>query len=202
MCGRFIIFSEAQEREIMDIVEEANRKYGDDAMKKDSDIFPTDFAPVITLNNGSKNVNLFKWGFLNYKSGPVIINARSETLLERPMFREPFKSRRCLIPATAFYEWKQVDGKKKKYTIHSSETSLFYMAGLYKDFIDKNGRPFTGFVIITTSASSKMSEVHERMPVMLTQKSVIDLWIDNEVNDIQRLKYLLGPNDNILITAS
>lgn len=202
MCGRFIIFSEAQEKEIMDIVEKVNRKYGDDAVKTNSDIFPTDLSPVITLTNGLKDVNLFKWGFLNYKGGPVIINARSETLLERPMFREPFKSHRCLIPATAFYEWKKDDGKKKKYIIHSSESNLFYMAGLYKDFIDKNGNSFTGFVIITTAAGSKMSQIHDRMPVMLTRDSAVDLWINNEFNDTQELKQMLRPNENIHIAAS
>jgi Uncharacterized conserved protein len=202
MCGRFIIFSEAQEKEIMDIVEEVNRKYGDDAMKSDAEIFPTDTTPVIMSNNGSKEINLLKWGFLNYKGGPVIINARSETLMERPMFREPFRNRRCLIPATAFYEWKKVEGKKEKYIIHSSEASLFYMAGLYKDFIDKCGNPFTGFVIITTAASGKMSEIHDRMPVMLTREDAIDLWVNNEVSDISTLNNILLPNDNILIEAS
>lgn len=202
MCGRFIIFSEAQEREIQDVVEEVNRKYGDDAMKKDAEIFPTDFTPVITSNNGLKDINLFKWGFLNYRGGPVIINARSETLMERSMFREPFKSRRCLVPATAFYEWKKVGTKKEKYIIHSSESSLFYMAGLYKDFVDKDGSSFTGFVIITTAASSKMSRIHDRMPVMLTSDDAIDLWINNKINDIPALNHILLPNDNILIEAS
>lgn len=202
MCGRFIIFSEAQEREIMDIVEEVNRKYGDDAVKENSEIFPTDFTPVITSNSGSKDVNLFKWGFLNYKGGPVIINARCETLMERPMFTEAFKSRRCLIPATAFYEWKKVGSKKEKYIIHSSESSLFYMAGLYRNFVDKNGSPFTGFVIITTAASNKMSEIHDRMPVMLTRPAAIDLWINNDVSDISKINHILTSNDNILIEAS
>lgn len=199
MCGRFIIFSEAEEREIKSIVEDINEKYKDSIFKKDAETFPTDISPVITYEGGKKNISLLKWGFPNPKGGPVIINARGETILERPMFREPFASHRCLIPASAFFEWKQVDKKKQKYIIRSSETDLFYMAGLYEGFIDKNGQPFTGFVVITTSASSKMSLIHERMPVILTDKSAIELWVNNGEKDIVKLQRILAPNEDIHI---
>lgn len=203
MCGRFIIFSEAEEREFRDIVEEVDRKYGEDSIKKDAEIFPTDVSPVVTYNEGLKDVNLFKWGFPNFKGGSVIINARCETLLDRPMFREAFRSNRCLIPATAFFEWKKTsDGKKEKYIISSSDSSFFYMAGLYKDFKDKEGKPYKGFVIITTSAGSKMSQIHERMPVMLMKRDEIEMWADSSFNDLSKLDRLLSSNDNILIKAT
>jgi len=195
MCGRFIIFSEAEEKEIMDIVEEVNRKYVEDAMK-DGEIFPTDLSPTISLNNDIKDISLFKWGFPNFKGSSVIINARSENLLEKPIFRESFLSRRCLIPATAFFEWKKEGFKKQKFIISSSEVNLFYMAGLYKETIDKNGDKVTSFVIITTAASSNMSKIHDRMPVMLVHKSETELWLKTESN-IRELNYLFNPNNKI-----
>ncbi len=201
MCGRFIIFSEAEEREIQSIVEEVNRKYGENAMKTGSDIFPTEVSPVITSERGAKSISLFKWGFPGYKGGQVIINARSESIMEKTMFREAFAAHRCLIPASAFFEWKQVDGKKKKHTVRCANSGLFYMAGIYEGFIDKNGCPFTGFVVITTSAGEKMSSIHDRMPVILTEQSDIDLWMDDQTKDYAKLQGLLRPVENILISA-
>ncbi len=199
MCGRFILFDGPGELEIRNRIEETGRKYGENIMIKAGEIFPTDVFPVLTCSDGVKGIGLFKWGFPNYKGGQVVINARSETLTEKSMFKGPFMSHRCLVPASAFFEWKQVDGKKKKYIIRSQEAELFYMAGLYEGFIDKNGHAFTGFVIITAPAGAKMSALHDRMPVILTDRDEMNRWLDNEAGDVAELKAMLRPSDNITI---
>jgi len=132
MCGRFIIFSEAEEREIQSIVEEINQKYNGTAAMKTGEIFPTDTVPVIAADNGIKSTSLSRWGFPNFKGSGVIINARSETLDEKPMFRKIFLTQRCLVPAHAFFEWKVTpEGKKQKHIIRAAEKTFF----IWQDFI-------------------------------------------------------------------
>lgn len=152
---------------------------------------------IITGDGTSKKVvNLFKWGFPNFKqTSSVIINARCETLEERPTFKNIFHSKRCLVPASGFYEWKKTEDKKEKYLIRTENQELFYMAGLYNTFKDKNGNPFTGFVIITTEANERMSQIHNRMPVIFERKD-IDNWLDNKIKDLTEIKKLLKPYKN------
>ena len=144
------------------------------------------------------DVHLFRWGFPNYmKSSAVIINARCETLHEKPTFRKLLGTGRCLVPASGFYEWKAagVPAKKKdKYLIRAAESKLMYFAGLYGSFIDKTGIPSTRFVIITTEANRQMSQIHSRMPVIL-RKSEALAWISPENKD---LNSLLRPYDSEL----
>jgi putative SOS response-associated peptidase YedK len=154
----------------MEIINEINSRYKEEASQmKTGEIFPTDKVPVITADaDGKRSAKLFKWGFPNFiKPGGVIINARSETLAQKPAFSKILHTGRCLVPASGFYEWKAAEGKKEKYLIRTSDRNFFYMAGLYNSFIDKKGNPFTGFVIITTDANRQMSAIHNRMPVIL-----------------------------------
>ncbi|MGI6777686.1 MAG: SOS response-associated peptidase [Acetivibrionales bacterium] len=186
MCGRFLLFDEAENEELRRIINEINKKYNQDEYPKlkTGEIFPTNYAPVITAGNNN-TVSLFKWGFPNYKNTGTIINARSETLEERPAFRKILLSKRCLIPASGFYEWKQTGSKKDKYLIQT-EKPLFYMAGLYNHFTDKNGIPFTAFVIITTDANREVLPIHHRMPVILERDSG-KLWLESMVKDALNL---------------
>ncbi|MCX7921546.1 MAG: SOS response-associated peptidase [Clostridia bacterium] len=202
MCGRFIIFSEAEEIEIKSIVEEINRKYTGGAAVKTGEIFPTDTVPVITAEKGVRTLSLHKWGFPGFKNSGVIINARSETLHEKPMFRNALFARRCLIPANGFFEWKKIGKEKQKHLIRSSEQRVFYMAGLYGKFVDKQNTPFTAFVIITTPASASMADIHERMPVILTDESGIKTWLDCSSTNLSILKPLMDPYERLIITTA
>ena len=200
MCGRYAFFTTEENQEIREIIEEINKRYKEEAPKmKTGEIFPTDYIPVITANtDNKKNIKLFKWGFPNFKQpGKVIINARSETVHEKPIFRKLIFTQRCLVPASGFYEWKAsgektAAGKKEKYFIRTSENGLMYMAGLYDSYIDKNGIPFTGFVIITTEANEQMSQIHDRMPVILS-KPESEAWLNTKYSRAEEVLNILKP---------
>jgi putative SOS response-associated peptidase YedK len=240
MCGRFIIFDEAEDKELRSIIDEINRKYKDEDGKfKTGEIFPTNDVPIITKGTGGhsasrsehstvrsehsasrsehstarsehstvwsehstarsehstvwsehstvwseRDVSLLKWGFPNFRNNGVIINAKSETLHERPTFKKILFTKRCLIPASGFFEWKKTDDPKvkEKYLIQT-ENDMFYMAGLYNEFVDKSGIRYNAFVIITTEANEQMAPIHDRMPVIL-DNSESEKWFgaDTEV---------------------
>lgn len=186
MCGRYVIFTEEENMEIREIISQINERFKDESPKmRTGEIFPTDTVPIITGDSKhGKVINLFRWGFPNFRQpSAVIINARGETLHEKPTFRNLLYAGRCLVPASGFYEWsKTSDQKKEKYLIRSSESSLVYFAGLYNKFIDKNGINTTRFVIITTQANEQMSQIHDRMPVILNGDAAIK-WISPEYTE-------------------
>ena len=161
MCGRYILFSDAEMQDIRDIIDEVQRKTNGDI--KTGEIFPTDKAPVLIQQQGIITPEAVKWGFPGFNGKGVIINARAETVQEKPMFRRSLLTKRCVIPSTGFYEWSH-DSKKQKYQFNLPGTQSLYMAGLYNEF-DGQQR----FVILTTNANISMSEVHNRMPVVLNQ---------------------------------
>lgn len=202
MCGRFYI--EEDNIEFKKILNEINRRYKNKIVTfKTGEIFPTDIVPVITGDSRKgRMVDLFKWGFPNYyKPGRVIINARSETIEVKPTFKKVLFSNRCLIPASGFYEWQKNGDKKHKYFIRSSGHGLLYMAGLYNTFTGNNGKPFAGFVIITTEANKQMMTVHNRMPVLLEDEEA-SLWLRNDFSALTDVKKLLAPYRNLLSISS
>jgi len=184
MCGRFYI----PEKELDDfarLVSEVEQHL----LKKHGEIYPGDTVPIITPNNGETEVHAVKWGFPSPHGKKLIINARSETASEKPMFRAPFQKRRCLVPATGFYEWKAVGNKKIKHFI-TIDNKLFYMAGLYWFFRDSNNENavFPAFTILTTDANDKMQSIHNRMPVIIDQDDM-EKWLFS--NDTGELKTML-----------
>lgn len=170
MCGRYCI--EIDEEELREIVNEAEKNIREKEIKT-GEIYPTNTAPVITFDGDKPKPEAMEWGFPNFRSkSGVIINARAETVLEKRTFRDAVLNRRCIIPATGFYEWKDVGTKKKdKYLFTLPSSNILYMAGLYSiyDGVKK-------FVIITTSANDSMQDIHNRMPIVL-QSNAIDNWV-------------------------
>lgn len=148
---------------------------------KSGEIFPTDTVPVLALEGQTMRACLFNWGFPRWQGKGVIINARSETVLEKSMFRQAFMQRRCIIPATGFYEWKQVNGsrKKDKYLLRLTDSPMLYMAGIYLEN-PQAGRQLPGFVILTTAASSSMQAIHDRMPVTVEAQER-EAWLQDEI---------------------
>lgn len=161
MCGRYAFFTDEQNKEIMDIIKQVDKKH----QYKTGEIFPTNEVPII-LND---HVDVLKWGFPNFKNKGVIINARSESASEKRMFKNCLENRRCVIPTTGFYEWKD----KTKYHFTLPNNPVLYMAGLYNTFGDNNC-----FVILTTAANKSMETIHDRMPLVLS-KNMINDWLDD-----------------------
>lgn len=173
MCGRYSLYTEQESQEIMNIINELDNRYPENHMKKGK-IYPTNTAPILSLNNEVIKPELSVWGFPRFGTAKgVIINARTETADERPMFKKSLHNRRCVIPSTGFFEWTQ-NGEKIKYRFNLPGTDTLYMAGLYNDFKDERR-----FTILTTVANISIADVHNRMPVILSDRMIED-WIMSE----------------------
>lgn len=173
MCGRYSFFTDSENQEIRRIVNAIDVRYPNNQMKR-GEIFPTNVAPILKQENNQIRSDLSIWGFPRFQSKTgVIINARSETAAERPMFKKSLHERRCVVPSTGFYEWSQ-NGRKIKYRFRLPDEDTLYMAGIYNEF-KREGR----FVILTTEANVSIADVHSRMPVIL-QKNMVEDWILND----------------------
>ena len=154
MCGRYCLYDDGN-GELRAILDKTEGEF------KIGEIFPTDRAPILIQQTGIVKPEAVAWGFPAFRGKGVIINARAETVPEKPMFRRSLASMRCVIPSSGFFEWSH-SGPKTKYQFNLPDSSVLYMAGLYQDFGEERR-----FVIITTAANDSMIEVHNRMPVVL-----------------------------------
>ncbi|QAA34288.1 SOS response-associated peptidase [Clostridium manihotivorum] len=179
MCGRFYL----NKNFLVENTEQFTSEHGEK--------LPSNTALVMTYEESET----MKWGLPYEKT--LVINARSESLFQKKMFSECIKNKRCVIPASWFYEWKN----GIKYKISLEKEKVFYMAGIYNKFIDKNGEVSNGFVIITTASNNEMSEIHHRMPVMLSDDEK-DEYLDPDT-EMQEIKKLLKTIDDgvLAITA-
>jgi putative SOS response-associated peptidase YedK len=171
-------------------------------------IAPTQDVLVVRADttNGPRFGSMMRWGLIppwtggdKPAAGPPMINARSETLGSKPMFRSAVQRRRCLIPSDGFYEWQQAPGgnrgKKQPYFIHRPDGGPFAFAGLWEVWKQSTGdTPLTieSCTIVTTHANAKLSELHERMPVILSPNDYA-AWLDPSNEDPIKLQYLLAP---------
>jgi putative SOS response-associated peptidase YedK len=176
MCVRFFLESG---------VEELMRNYKVKTVdEKVSGYSAGDFYPaqnaLVVLEDKSRVIMLAKWGF-NYDSKKkIIVNARAETILDRPMFKDAARYARCIVPANLFYEWKaEGAGKKVRYRIGLQDASIMSLGGLYKLSFDKDLGPQLAFVIITTDAEEGVREVHPRMPLIIKEEWV-DMWLNKD----------------------
>jgi len=145
------------------------------------EIFPTAIAPVCT----SDGIVAVKWGFPHWKNTGVIINARAETASEKKMFSKPLREGRCVVPSSGFYEWnrgKSTQSKNKqkdKYFFRRPGENTLYMAGIVGTFSDAAGTQYSAFTILTTAANDSVSQIHDRMPVILAPDE-LQHWIDDD----------------------
>ncbi len=172
MCGRYSLFTEEENQEIMRIVKSLDNRYPRNNMRH-GEIFPTNTAPILCLEENGIKPELSTWGFPRFWEKGVIINARSETADSRPMFKKSLHTRRCVVPSTGFYEWSQ-NGTKTKYRFNLPNDHTLYMAGIFNKFNGENK-----FVILTTNANNSIADVHNRMPVIL-KKEMTEDWIMSE----------------------
>lgn len=180
MCGRYYIGNEEETIEMREILDEVNRRYlnaHELAAMKTGEIFPTEIVPVLTAAGNAQKAELMKWGFPRFNGSGVIINARAESVNEKPMFQKCAAKRRCLIPADGFFEWKETGPKKKqKYMLRSPDEHLLYFAGLYNIFKNEKGSVYPAFVILTTAANESVLPIHDRMPYILTGNQK-EIWL-------------------------
>jgi putative SOS response-associated peptidase YedK len=159
---------------------------------------PTQRLPVILENDeGDRYARLMQWGLLprwRREGQPPIapINARGETLLEKPMFRGLVARHRCIVPISGFYEWQEIAGKKQPFYITSMDGQAWGLAGLYDEQEGTDGEPVASFTVVTTAANPMLRPLHERMPVILRRQDEAE-WLDPEVTDPLRVERLLLP---------
>ncbi len=184
MCGRYQLNVNLE-----DLLERYFINMTEIQLTAREEIFPSQKVPVV-INEGENQLKLFKWGFAPSFSKRDIINARGETVASKPTFRESFQKRRCLIPATAFFEWQNAGNKKIKYRIQLKSEEIFSLAGIYNTF-NNNGNHEESFTIITTSAPGKVANIHDRVPVIISRE-VEREWLNNNYQDIDEIKNYLN----------
>jgi putative SOS response-associated peptidase YedK len=136
-------------------------------------IAPRSENPVVVAAEGRNRIRQMQWGLVPHwakdvQTLPRPVNARAETLSEKPMFRQLLKENRCLVPANGFYEWKKEGSRKIPVFFHRPDNALFSFAGLYDTWLSPSGDTLVSYTIITTSANELMAPIHDRMPVVLT----------------------------------
>jgi putative SOS response-associated peptidase YedK len=194
MCGRYVLKA---------TLEELQKTYGavPDGVfpvEPSYNVAPSHHMPVILERNDERVIQPHRWGLVPYwadsvKTGYSMINARGESLSKKKSFQKPFKSQRCIIPASGFYEWKTSSSGKFPHYICRKKSELMHFAGLWEHWEEpQNGETVHSFTIITTNANKPMEELHDRMPAMLLPEE-FDTWLDPSFHDTSALQDLIRP---------
>ncbi len=196
MCGRYALYGPRA-------FSRAEREYFDglNAHIPSYNVAPSDMMPVARLIEGRPVLTRAKWGLVpswakDAKSGPRAINARSETCTSMPLFRGAYREgRRCLVPASGFYEWKKHPAGKQPYYITSADESLLAFAGLWEEWRMPDGQKLLSYTVITGEANDVVRPLHDRMPVIVRPDDY-ERWLrDPDPRD------LLKPCDNSVVIA-
>jgi putative SOS response-associated peptidase YedK len=191
MCGRFTQRTPAErlKREFqLEEIPPIEARYN---------IAPTQNILAVRQMADDREAVLLKWGLIpswakDASMGARLINARSETVEEKPAFRQAFKQRRCIIPADGFYEWQRTEGRKQPFFFRMRDESPFGFAGLWERWEGEGDQIINSCTILTTEANKVLQPVHDRMPVILNRDDY-ELWFDEDVRKRDLIKDLLRP---------
>jgi putative SOS response-associated peptidase YedK len=189
MCGRFVITSPPEAlRQIFGYIEQPN-------FPPRHNIAPTQPIPVVIIENGIRHFRLMRWGLLpawvkDPRKFTLLINARAETVLEKPAFKNAMKRRRCLIPADGYYEWQASERRKWPHFIHRRDGAPMGLAGLAETWIGPNGEELDTVAIVTAPASADLAGLHHRAPVTIRPND-FDRWLDGTAHDAEAVMALL-----------
>jgi len=199
MCGRFAFFGNGS-------FDYESLQLPEPPLFENYNITPAqDILAIRTgVESGQAEYAMLHWGLVPFwskeaKTKSPLINARADGIEKKPSFRGPFKHRRCIIPASGFFEWRLSDGHKQPYFIRPVDGGYFALAGIWDHWQGEDGKAITSCAIITTEANTLMRDIHDRMPVILKRDNIAE-WI--EPNTGQRdLLALLGPYPDGLMEA-
>ena len=159
-------------------------------------VAPTQLVPAIReATDGTRRLSMMRWGLVPSWAkdiGDGLINARSETVSEKPSFRQTVRRRRCIIPASGFYEWQKVEKLKVPYYLRMVDSSPMPFAGIWEAWCSPDGQVLESCAILTTSANAKVAPIHDRMPVILDPAG-FSLWLDRQVYEVDKLAGLFVP---------
>ncbi len=192
MCGRFIGYRQLDELQQFFPIDRANCD-----VTANFNVAPTQEILAIYTYEGENWLDRFHWGLVPFWAkdpsiGNRMINARAETIDEKPSFKNAFKKRRCLIIADGFYEWKGTKGQKQPMLITLPDKKPFAFAGLWEIWYKNKQAPaYRSCTIITTEASASIREIHHRMPVILKPEVYKD-WLNPQYQNTENLKHILA----------
>lgn len=198
MCGRFVITSAPEAmRHMFGYAEHPN-------FPPRYNISPTQPVPIVRMNGAAREFALVRWGLVPSwaKEMPqsLLINARADTINDKPSFRGAFRHRRALMPADGFYEWKAgASGPKQPYFIRRRDRALFAMAAIWDDWLPADGSELQTCAVVTTEANATLTPIHHRMPVILDPKNFA-LWLD-PATPVKELQALMVPAPDDLMEA-
>lgn len=178
MCGRYSITKDIEE-----VAQDLEIDLPEFEFEPRYNIAPSQRLPIIT-NEAPRQMQLHRWGLIPFwakdpKIGYKLINARGETIAEKPSFRSAFKQRRCLVPLDGFYEWKKTGTGKQPFHIRMQDRKTLTFAGLWESWKDPEGKEVRSFTIVTTTPNELMADLHHRMPVILDSEER-KLWLNTE----------------------
>jgi putative SOS response-associated peptidase YedK len=191
MCGRFVITSPPEAlRRIFGYLEQPN-------FPPRHNIAPTQPIPVVILENGARHFHLMRWGLIpSWVKDPrkftLLINARSETVVEKPAFKNAIRRRRCLVPADGYYEWQVVDGRKRPFFIYRRDRQMLGLAAIAETWMGPNGEELDTVAIVTTAASPELSVLHHRVPVAIDEADFAR-WLDCSEDSAEPVLALMAP---------
>lgn len=199
MCGRYAITSVPEAiRALFGFAEHPN-------FPPRFNIAPTQPIPVVRLVEGKRSFALLRWGLIpswvkDPRTFSLLVNARGESLLDKPAFRNAMKRRRCLIPADGFYEWKQEGERKRPFFVRPRSREPVAFAGLWESWMGPNGEEMETACIVTTAANRMLRAIHDRMPVVIPPEA-FDLWLDGARVDAATAAALIVPAPETLFEA-
>jgi putative SOS response-associated peptidase YedK len=198
MCGRFAITSPPEAvRAYFRYAEQPN-------FPPRYNIAPTQPIPLVVSRAQNRHFMLARWGFLpgfvkDVKKFPLLINARAETVAEKPSFRAALRRRRCLIPADGWYEWRaNLSGPKTPFLLRRAAGGMLAFAGLWETYLDPSGGEIDTACIITTTANGATAAIHERMPVIL-EPDDFDEWLNPDETVPPPLRLLRPADDSTIV---
>jgi len=191
MCGRFVITSAPEAlRRLFGYAEQPN-------FPPRHNIAPTQPIPVVIIENGARHFRLMRWGFWpawvkDPRTFALLINARAETVLEKPAFKNAIRRRRCLIPADGYYEWPRAEARRRPYFIHRRDGEPFGFAALAETWTGPNGEELDTVAIVTTAAGGDLATLHPRVPVTIGVDD-FERWLDCRDDEVDAAMGLLTP---------
>jgi putative SOS response-associated peptidase YedK len=199
MCGRYVIKSTPETiRRLFGYSDQPN-------FPPRYNIAPTQPVPIVRLAEGQRRFALVRWGLIpSWVQDPrkftLLINARGESVIEKPAFRAAMRHRRCLFPADGFYEWKVTPTGKRPYFVRPKSGGPMAFAGLWETWRGPNGEEQETAAIVTTAANRTLASIHERMPVII-DPAAFDLWLDTKRVDARTAAALIAPAPENLLEA-
>lgn len=199
MCGRYTLTMSPDElRRIFRYVEVPN-------FPPRYNIAPTQPIGIVRADHGTRHFQLVRWGLIpGWVKDPaafsLLLNARSETAAEKPAFRAAMRHRRCLVPASGFYEWRRVGKSKQAFFIRPRGGGAVAFAGLWEPWMGADGSEIDTAAILTTGANGLVSAIHDRMPVVLDPADW-DAWLDTDGREPRHVAEMLRPAPEYLLEA-